>query len=82
MWLYQSITLPKHLFPRNTRSLNIQHLFMFKLNTKCILDVLALKKKKNDWPHILEVSGMIPVQYILDMGTWVKMEYPCILPSF
>ena len=35
----------------------------------------------NGWVCILEVFGMIPVQYVLDTGTWAKMEYPCILAN-
>ena len=38
--------------------------------------------KKKDWVCILEVSGMISVRYILDTGTWAKMEYPCILGGY
>ena len=36
---------------------------------------LFQKKKKKTWIYILEVSNMIPVRYVLDTGTWGKIEY-------
>lgn len=47
-----------------------------------ILDVFAFflfQKNKKDKVHTFQVSGMILVQYITDMGTCTKIEYPCIL---